>query len=93
MFTIACALKQNTDLLLLDGPYEGLAPKVIEGVKGAVERTSDAGVTILLVEQNTAAAIKPVNRVYVIDQGGIVLDGIAEGLRDDNEAHEWYLGV
>ncbi|MUV57562.1 ABC transporter ATP-binding protein [Halogeometricum sp. CBA1124] len=93
MLAIARALKQNTDLLLLDEPYEGLAPKIIEDVEDAVERISDDGTTILLVEQNAAAAIKLADRAYVIDQGGIVFDGTAEELRDDEETRERYLGV
>jgi branched-chain amino acid transport system ATP-binding protein len=93
MLAIARALKQSTDLLLLDEPYEGLAPKIIEDVEDAVERISDAGTTILLVEQNAAAAIKLADRAYVIDQGGIVFDGTAEELRADEETRERYLGV
>jgi branched-chain amino acid transport system ATP-binding protein len=93
MLAIARALKQSTDLLLLDEPYEGLAPKIIEDVEEAVQRISDAGTTILLVEQNAAAAIKLADRAYVIDQGGIVFDGTAEELRDDEETRERYLGV
>ncbi|RLM40733.1 ABC transporter ATP-binding protein, partial [Haloarcula sp. Atlit-47R] len=66
---------------------------IIEDVEDAVERISDAGTTILLVEQNAAAAIKLADRAYVIDQGGIVFDGTAEELRDDDETRERYLGV
>ncbi|SFF97273.1 branched-chain amino acid transport system ATP-binding protein [Halopelagius inordinatus] len=93
MLAIARALKQNTDLLLLDEPYEGLAPKIIEDVEEAVRRISDAGTTILLVEQNAAAAIQLADRAYIIDQGGIVFDGSSEELRADEETRERYLGV
>lgn len=93
MLAIARALKQNTDLLLLDEPYEGLAPKIIEDVEDAVRRISDAGTTILLVEQNAAAAIQLADRAYIIDQGGIVFDGSSEELRADEETRERYLGV
>jgi branched-chain amino acid transport system ATP-binding protein len=93
MLAIARALKQSTDLLLLDEPYEGLAPKIVEDVEAAVERISDQGVTILLVEQNAAAAIKIADHAYVVDQGGIVFDGTADELRDDDETRERYLGV
>jgi branched-chain amino acid transport system ATP-binding protein len=93
MLAIARALKQSTDLLLLDEPYEGLAPKIVEDVEAAVERISDQGVTILLVEQNAAAAIKIADRAYVVDQGQVVFDGTADELRDDNETRERYLGV
>ncbi|MDS0298216.1 ABC transporter ATP-binding protein [Halogeometricum sp. S1BR25-6] len=93
MLAIARALKQSTDLLLLDEPYEGLAPKIIEDVEDAVRKISDDGTTILLVEQNAAAAIKLADRAYVIDQGGIVFDGTAEELRADEATRERYLGV
>jgi branched-chain amino acid transport system ATP-binding protein len=93
MLAIARALKQSTDLLLLDEPYEGLAPKIIEAVEQAVKRISADGTTILLVEQNAAAAIKIADRAYVIDQGQMVFDGTAEELRDDEETREKYLGV
>ncbi|SFR46969.1 ABC transporter ATP-binding protein [Halogeometricum limi] len=93
MLAIARALKQNTDLLLLDEPYEGLAPKIIEDVEDAVQRISEDGTTILLVEQNAAAAIKLADRAYVVDQGQIVFDGTAEELREDEATRERYLGV
>lgn len=93
MLAIARALKQNTDLLLLDEPYEGLAPKIIENVESAVRRIREAGTTILLVEQNAAAAIKIADSAYVIDQGQIVFDGTAEELKADEETRERYLGV
>ena len=93
MLAIARALKQNTDLLLLDEPYEGLAPKIIESVEAAVERIRDEGTTVLLVEQNAAAAIKIADSAYVIDQGRIVFEGTADELRDDAETRERYLGV
>jgi branched-chain amino acid transport system ATP-binding protein len=93
MLAIARALKQSTDLLLLDEPYEGLAPQIVADVEAAVERINDQGVTILLVEQNAAAAIKIADRAYVVDQGEIVFDGSADELRADEETRERYLGV
>ncbi|MFB6167593.1 MAG: ABC transporter ATP-binding protein [Haloferacaceae archaeon] len=93
MLAIARALRQNTDLLMLDEPYEGLAPQIIQNVERAIERISDAGTTILLVEQNAAAAIKIADRAYVVDQGEIVFDGTAEELRNDEETRQRYLGV
>ncbi|WP_251344049.1 ABC transporter ATP-binding protein [Haloplanus halophilus] len=93
MLAIARALKQSTDLLLLDEPYEGLAPQIVEDVEAAIERISEQGVTILLVEQNAAAAIKIAGHAYVVDQGEIVFDGTADELRGDDEIRERYLGV
>ena len=93
MLAIARALKQNTDLLMLDEPYEGLAPQIIQSVEAAVERINEAGTTVLLVEQNAAAAINIADRAYVIDQGSIVFGGSAEELREAEDVRERYLGV
>ena len=93
MLAIARALKQSTDLMMLDEPYEGLAPQIIEGVEDAIERIGEAGITVLLVEQNAVAAMKIADRCYVIDQGEIVFDGEADELREDDETRQRYLGV
>jgi branched-chain amino acid transport system ATP-binding protein len=93
MLAIGRALKQTTELMMLDEPYEGLAPQIIEAVEHAIERISDAGTTLLLVEQNAVAAINIADRCYVIDQGEIVFEGGAEELREDDETRERYLGV
>jgi branched-chain amino acid transport system ATP-binding protein len=93
MLAIARALKQGADLLMLDEPYEGLAPQIIKSVENAIERIRDSGKTILLVEQNAVAAINIADRAYVIDQGTVVFDGTADELRDDEETRQRYLGV
>lgn len=93
MLAIARALKQSTDLMMLDEPYEGLAPQIIEGVEDAIRRIGEAGITVLLVEQNAVAAMKIADRCYVIDQGEIVFEGEADALRADEETRQRYLGV
>jgi branched-chain amino acid transport system ATP-binding protein len=93
MLAIARALKQHTDLMLLDEPYEGLAPQIIEAVEAAIERIRADGTTVLLVEQNAAAAMAIADRAYVIDQGRVVFEGTAETLRADTATRERYLGV
>jgi branched-chain amino acid transport system ATP-binding protein len=93
MLAIARALRQPTDLLLLDEPYEGLAPQIIETVEQAVERIREDGTTILLVEQNAIAATNISDRAYVIDQGEVVFEGTGEELQDDEEPRQRYLGV
>ena len=93
MLAIARALKQDTDLLMLDEPYEGLAPQIIDTVEDAIERIAETGTTILLVEQNAVAAMSIADRAYVIDQGSIVFAGSSEELRDDEKTRERYLGV
>ncbi|MFC7226393.1 ABC transporter ATP-binding protein [Salinirubellus salinus] len=93
MLAIARALRQNPKLLMLDEPYEGLAPKIIEDVEDAIRRISEEGTTVLLVEQNAAAAIKIAERCYIVDQGSIVYEGHSEDLREDEETRQRYLGV
>ncbi len=93
MLAIARALKQSTDLMMLDEPYEGLAPQIITRVEDAIKRIRDTGITVLLVEQNAIAAMKIADRCYVIDQGQIVFDGPADELREDEDTRERYLGV
>jgi branched-chain amino acid transport system ATP-binding protein len=93
MLAIARALRQNPRLLMLDEPYEGLAPQIIEDVEDAIRRISDEGTTVLLVEQNAAAAIKIAERCYIVDQGSIVYEGGSEDLREDEETRQRYLGV
>jgi branched-chain amino acid transport system ATP-binding protein len=93
MLAIARALRQDPDLLMLDEPYEGLAPHIIEDVEDAINRINDQGTTILLIEQNAAAAIDISDRCYVIDMGEVVFEGSAADLRADTEARQRYLGV
>jgi branched-chain amino acid transport system ATP-binding protein len=93
MLAIARALRQNPDLLMLDEPYEGLAPQIIEDVEDAIRRINEEGTTVLLVEQNAAAALKIADGSYVIDQGEMVFQGTAEELRQDDETRQRYLGV
>jgi branched-chain amino acid transport system ATP-binding protein len=93
MLAIARTLKQNTDLLMLDEPSEGLAPQIVQDVLDIIERIAEGGRTILLVEQNAAAAMKLADRCYVLDNGSMVFEGTTEELREDAETRHQYLGV
>jgi branched-chain amino acid transport system ATP-binding protein len=93
MLAIARALHQSTDLLMLDEPYEGLAPQIVEAVEDALKRISDDGTTVLLVEQNAVAAMKIADRCYVLDRGQVVFEGPAEELRANDQARNKYLGI
>jgi branched-chain amino acid transport system ATP-binding protein len=93
MLAIARTLRQNPRLMMLDEPYEGLAPQIIEDVEDAIRRINGEGTTILLVEQNAAAAINIAERCYIVDQGQIVFEGGSEELRQDEETRQRYLGV
>ena len=93
MLAIARTLKQDTDLLMLDEPSEGLAPQIVQDVLDIIQEIADQGKTILLVEQNAAAAIKLADYCYVLDQGGVVYEGTSEELEANDDVRQEYLGV
>lgn len=93
MLAIARTLKQDTELLMLDEPSEGLAPQIVQDVLDIIRDIADQGKTILLVEQNAAAAIKLADYCYILDQGGIVYQGTSEELEANDDVRQEYLGV
>ena len=93
MLAIARALVQDTQLLLLDEPTEGLAPLVVREVEAIVREIKAKGITILLVEQNFYSALAVADRCYVLDQGTIKFAGTPEALRGDTEVMGRYLHV
>ena len=72
MLAIARALARDLSLLLLDEPYEGLAPQIVREIEGIMKTMKEAGLTIILVEQNAVAALRIADRVAIIDEGRIV---------------------
>ena len=93
MLAIARALVQDTRLLLLDEPTEGLAPLIVREVEAIVREIKAQGMTILLVEQNFYSALSLADRCYVIDQGTIKFEGTPEDLRENTEVLGRYLHV
>ena len=93
MLAIARTLKQDTELLMLDEPSEGLAPQIVQDVLDIIEDIADQGKTILLVEQNAAAAIKLADYCYVLDQGSTVYEGTSGELEANEDIRQEYLGV
>ncbi len=93
MVAIGRAMMGNPKLLLLDEPFIGVAPIVIESVLGVLHRIADEGVTILLVEQNIHRALNFVERSYVIDNGRTVYEGESADLLGDDEFAEKFLGL
>jgi branched-chain amino acid transport system ATP-binding protein len=85
MLAIARALVLNPHLLLLDEPSQGLAPRVVRDVFRVVASMRDAGISVLLVEQNVRAAVEVADRVYVIDDGRVVYEGSAREFGGDEE--------
>ncbi len=85
MLSIARTLRlPKMDLLLLDEPTEGLAPQIVEELMDSIERITEAGMTVLLIEQNVQAALELANYGYVLDQGEMVHSGPV----DEFEAEE-----
>jgi branched-chain amino acid transport system ATP-binding protein len=93
MLAIARALVQNTQLLLLDEPTEGLAPLIVREVESIVREIKAQGMTILLVEQNFYSALSLADRCYIIDQGAIAFEGTPDQLRGNTEVLARYLHV
>ncbi len=92
MLAIGRALLSRPRLLLLDEPSMGLAPVLVEQIYETVQTINRQGVTILLVEQNAAMALAIAGRGYVLETGGVVLEGAAGELADNPEVRRAYLG-
>jgi branched-chain amino acid transport system ATP-binding protein len=92
MLAIGRALMGAPRLLMLDEPSLGLAPQVVEEIFAGVEQLRRRGFTILLVEQNIAAALAISDRAYVLANGAIVAQGTGSELLEDRRITEAYLG-
>ena len=92
MLAIARALMARPRLLLLDEPCMGLAPFLVRLILDTLIQLKNDGITILLVEQNARAALKIADRGYVLENGRIVLDGLAAELLADQDVKRAYLG-
>ena len=92
MLAIGRALMGQPRLLLLDEPSLGLAPIMAYRVFKSIARLRDAGMTILLVEQNARAALHIADRAYVMETGKIVMEGPSEELLNHNQIKRAYLG-
>ncbi|CAI48827.1 ABC-type transport system ATP-binding protein (probable substrate branched-chain amino acids) [Natronomonas pharaonis DSM 2160] len=93
MLAVGRSLMSDPDLLMLDEPTLGLAPVIIEDIKEAIERLSDAGLTILLAEQNSTFALDHAERLCLLERGEITRQGDAETLKNDDYVRDAYIGV
>lgn len=93
MLTIGRSLMTSPELLLLDEPTEGLAPLIVRDLEVQILRLRDAGISILLSEQNVKSAMKLIERAYVIDNGRIRFSGTTTELEADEEVKKKYLMV
>ena len=93
MLAIARALVRDPKIVLLDEPFEGLAPVIVKDLMRACRDLAAAGQTIVLVEQNLAATLALAQRIYIINNGHIVHEGPAGELKAQPEILQRYLGV
>jgi branched-chain amino acid transport system ATP-binding protein len=93
MLAIGRALMAKPRLLLLDEPSMGLAPMLVEQILDVVRGLKQAGLTVLLVEQNARAALAIADRGYVIETGRIATSGSSDELLADAQVQAAYLGV
>ncbi|MCA9981971.1 MAG: ATP-binding cassette domain-containing protein, partial [Anaerolineales bacterium] len=94
MVVIGRALMAKPRLMLLDEPSLGLAPLLVHDIFDIIERINkEAGVSLLIVEQNANVALQKADYAYVMENGRIVLDGTAEQLAQNADIKEFYLGL
>ena len=93
MLTICRTLMGDPDLIMVDEPTEGLAPRLVGLVRELLERIAAKGVAILLVEQKLTIALAISHRLYVMGHGKIVFEGTPAQLRDDSAARREWLEV
>ena len=92
MLAMGRALMSKPSIVLMDEPSMGLSPIYVDEIFKIIEEISDAGTTVLLVEQNAKKALAIANRAYVLETGNIVLSGDADTLMNDNSKKKAYLG-
>ena len=93
MLAIARALVRDPKIILLDEPFEGLAPVIVQDLVRACHDLAQSGQTIVLVEQNLAATLALASRVYIINNGHIAHEGPADELKAQPDLLQRYLGV
>jgi ABC-type branched-subunit amino acid transport system ATPase component len=93
MLAIGRALMASPRVLALDEPSLGLAPRVVEQLAGVIREIHEAGVTVVLVEQNAAMALAVADRAVVLEVGTVALEGTADELSVSDEVRDRYLGI
>ena len=92
MLAVSRALMGDPKLLLLDEPSMGLAPVLVELIFDTIVKIRKQGITILLIEQNSTAALEVADRAYVLESGKVKMSGSAKELSSDDKVTKAYLG-
>ncbi|KEJ90170.1 ABC transporter [Sulfitobacter donghicola DSW-25 = KCTC 12864 = JCM 14565] len=93
MLAIARALCRDIKVLLLDEPYEGLAPVIVDEIEKTLSIIKEQGITTILVEQNAVRALQLADRAVILDTGGVVFDGSAQEVLENEELRAEYLAI
>ena len=93
MLAIGRTLARDVKLLLLDEPYEGLAPVIVQEIERTLEQIKTLGMTTVIVEQNAIAALHLADRAIILDMGQIVFDGKSQDVLDDADLRQQYLAI
>jgi branched-chain amino acid transport system ATP-binding protein len=93
MLAVARALARKLKLLLLDEPYEGLAPVIVQEIEKIVAGIKEEGITTVIVEQNAIAALELADKAVILDMGEVVFSGGADHVLDNAELRADYLAV
>jgi branched-chain amino acid transport system ATP-binding protein len=93
MLTICRTLMGDPDLIMIDEPTEGLAPMLVDLVRGLLERIAQRGIAILLIEQKLTIALAISHRLYVMGHGRIVFEGSPQALRESDQVRREWLEV
>ncbi|MEH6627423.1 MAG: ABC transporter ATP-binding protein [Motiliproteus sp.] len=93
MLAIGRALARDIKLLLLDEPYEGLAPVIVREIENILDSIKKLGITTVLVEQNAVAALRLADRAIILDMGIVVFDGLAQEVLDNEDLRQQYLAI
>jgi branched-chain amino acid transport system ATP-binding protein len=93
MLAVARALARDIKVLLLDEPYEGLAPVIVDEIEKTLRIIKEQGITTILVEQNAVRALELSDRAVILDTGGIVFDGSATEVLQNKELRAEYLAI
>ena len=93
MLAIARALARDLKLLLLDEPYEGLAPVIVQEIERILHSIKSLGITTIIVEQNAVAALQLADRAVILDTGEVAFAGTARQVLDNTELRHEYLAI